>query len=75
MYFLQVSNHFLTWDRADPDRVDRHRTGRSDHTNDDEMGVGNDRLPVRGVECLRVVEASVTPTMPGGNTYVPTRPR
>ena len=38
----------------------------------DNMAVGNDRLQVYGVQGLRVVDASIMPTLIGGNTNAPT---
>ena len=38
----------------------------------DAMAVVDERLRVRGVAGLRVIDASVMPTMPSGNTHAPT---
>jgi choline dehydrogenase len=38
----------------------------------DPLAVVDGRLKVMGVESLRVIDASIMPTMPSGNTYAAT---
>ncbi len=39
---------------------------------DDSMAVVDSRLKVMGVQCLRIADASVMPTITSGNTAAPT---
>jgi len=38
----------------------------------DKLAVVNNKLQVRGIESLRIADASIMPTMPSGNTNAPT---
>jgi choline dehydrogenase len=65
--------------RSDDDILDyARRTAQSQHhwvgtckMGSDPMAVVDDRLRVRGIEGLRVIDASVMPTITSGNTNAP----
>jgi choline dehydrogenase len=38
----------------------------------DAAAVVDSRLRVRGIDGLRVIDASIMPTLPSGNTHIPT---
>ena len=61
----EIDDYIRTRAEADYHSVGPCRMGN------DEMAVVDSRLRVHGVEGLRVVDASVMPTIPGGNTNMP----
>lgn len=63
---LAALDRFLRW-TAEPDF---HGAGSCRMGNDD-LAVVDERLAVHGVEGLRVVDASIMPTVPSGNTNAP----
>jgi choline dehydrogenase len=66
----QSDEEILSFIRAHGESV-YHPVGTCKMGNDD-MAVVDDRLRVRGVEGLRVADASVMPRVPAGNTHAPT---
>jgi choline dehydrogenase-like flavoprotein len=63
-------DELVNWIRRRADTI-YHPVG-SCRMGSDELAVVNSELQVRGVEALRVVDASVMPTLVGGNTNAPT---
>lgn len=63
---VEIANYI-----ADMAQTDYHPVGTC-KMGTDELAVVDDRLRVHGVDGLRVVDASIMPTIPGGNTNAPT---
>ena len=67
---VQTDNEITEFIRGNAETI-YHPVGTCKMGND-EFSVVDDKLRVRGVENLRVVDASVMPTLIGGNTNAPT---
>ncbi len=67
---VESDDEILAWIRATADTA-YHPTCTC-RMGQDEMAVVDDSLRVHGLEGLRVVDASVMPTLTGGNTSAPT---
>ena len=69
---LQTDDELLSWARNEGITV-YHMIGtaKMGHKSD-KLAVVNNKLQVRGIESLRVADASIMPTMPSGNTNAPT---
>lgn len=67
---VQTDEQIRDWVRAHAETI-YHPAGTC-KMGVDEMAVVDPRLRVRGVEHLRVVDASIMPTLVGGNTNAPT---
>jgi choline dehydrogenase len=69
---LQTDDELLSWARNEGITV-YHMIGtaKMGHKSD-KLAVVNNKLQVRGIESLRIADASIMPTMPSGNTNAPT---
>ncbi|HUR39933.1 MAG TPA: choline dehydrogenase [Verrucomicrobiae bacterium] len=67
---VQSDEHIRAWVRANTETV-YHPVGTCKMGLDD-MAVVDSQLRVRGIEGLRVIDASIMPTLIGGNTNAPT---
>jgi len=69
---LQTDDELLSWARNEGITV-YHMIGTAKMgPKSDKMAVVNNELQVRGIESLRVADASIMPAMPSGNTNAPT---
>ena len=69
---LQTDDELLSWARNEGITV-YHMIGTAKMgPKSDKLAVVNNKLKVRGIESLRVADASIMPTMPSGNTNAPT---
>ena len=69
---IQNDDELLSWARSEGITV-YHMIGTAKMgPKSDKMAVVNNELQVRGIDSLRVADASIMPSMPSGNTNAPT---